>query len=155
MVIQTPDAVHVVSVMTLRRFVSGHLSLESIDDGEDMMRSITESWLEMLKGKGFLDLIFGVGSGTPQYQFKTIEIDFFDLAMYFGFPIAFVFLNYALLSVFIPLLMFKTRPFAPLVFLINFVFLFLSFLSGHVWNSGMLGISWGAVNALLVIKHSK
>ena len=48
-VIQTPDAVHVVPVMTLRRFVSGRLSLESIDDGEDMMRSITESWLEMLK----------------------------------------------------------------------------------------------------------
>ena len=48
-VIQTPDAVHVVPVMTLRQFVSGHLSLESIDDGEDMMRSITESWLEMLK----------------------------------------------------------------------------------------------------------
>ena len=32
-VIQTPDAVHVVPVMTLRRFASGHLSLESIDDG--------------------------------------------------------------------------------------------------------------------------
>lgn len=48
-VIQTQDATHVVPVMTLRRFVSGHLSLESIDDGEDMMRSITESWLEMLK----------------------------------------------------------------------------------------------------------
>ena len=48
-VIQTPDATHVVPVMMLRRFVSGHLALESIDDGEDMMRSITESWLEMLK----------------------------------------------------------------------------------------------------------
>ena len=48
-VIQTPDATHVVPVMMLRRFVSGHLSLESIDDGEDMMRSITESWLEMLE----------------------------------------------------------------------------------------------------------
>lgn len=48
-VIQTPDATHVVPVMTLRRFASGHVSLESIDDGEDMMRSITESWLEMLK----------------------------------------------------------------------------------------------------------
>ena len=48
-VIQTPDAVHVVPVMTLRQFVSGRLSLESIDDGEDMMRSITKSWLEMLK----------------------------------------------------------------------------------------------------------
>ena len=48
-VIQTPDAVHVVPAMTLRQFVRGHLSLESIDDGEDMMRSITESWLEMLK----------------------------------------------------------------------------------------------------------
>ena len=48
-VIQTPDAVHVVPVMTLRRFASGHVSLESIDDGEDLMRSITESWLEMLK----------------------------------------------------------------------------------------------------------
>ena len=48
-VIQTPDATHVVPVMTLRRFASGHLSLESIDDGEDMMRSITKSWLEMLK----------------------------------------------------------------------------------------------------------
>ena len=48
-VIQTPDATHVVPVMMLRRFVSGHLSLESIDDGEDMMRSITESWLGMLE----------------------------------------------------------------------------------------------------------
>ena len=36
-VIQTPDAVHVVPVMTLRRFVSGYLSLESIDDGEDCL----------------------------------------------------------------------------------------------------------------------
>ena len=42
-VIQTPDAVHVVPVMTLRQFVSGHLSLESIDYGEDMMRSINSS----------------------------------------------------------------------------------------------------------------
>lgn len=32
-VIQTPDAVHVVPVMTLRQFVNGSLSLESIDDG--------------------------------------------------------------------------------------------------------------------------
>ena len=48
-VIQTPDAVHVVPVMTLRQFANGRLSLESIDYGEDMMRSITESWLEMLK----------------------------------------------------------------------------------------------------------
>ena len=48
-VIQTPDATHVVPVMTLRQFVNGSLSLESIDDGEDMMRSITKSWLEMLK----------------------------------------------------------------------------------------------------------
>lgn len=48
-VIQTQDAVHVVPVVTLRKFVSGHLSLESIDYGEDMMRSITKSWLEMLK----------------------------------------------------------------------------------------------------------
>ena len=48
-VIQTPDAVHVVPVMTLRQFVNGSLSLESIDNGEDMMRSITNSWLEMLK----------------------------------------------------------------------------------------------------------
>ena len=48
-VIQTLEAVHVVPVMTLRRFASGHVSLESIDDGEDLMRPITESWLEMLK----------------------------------------------------------------------------------------------------------
>ena len=48
-VIQTRDAVHVVPVAVLRGFCNGHVSLESIDDGEDMMRSITESWLEMLK----------------------------------------------------------------------------------------------------------
>lgn len=48
-VIQTPDAVHVVPVMTLRQFVSGHLSLESIDDGEDILRTITQCWLESLR----------------------------------------------------------------------------------------------------------
>ena len=48
-VIQTRTAVHVVPVVTLREFCNGRLSLASIDDGEDLMRSITESWLEMLK----------------------------------------------------------------------------------------------------------
>ena len=48
-VIQTIDAVHVVPVSCLRAFSNGRLSLDSIDDGEEIMRSITESWLEMLK----------------------------------------------------------------------------------------------------------
>lgn len=48
-VIQTRTAVHVVPVVTLRAFSNGRMSLESIDDGEEIMRSITESWLEMLK----------------------------------------------------------------------------------------------------------
>jgi hypothetical protein len=48
-VIKTVDAVHVVPVSCLRAFSKGRLSLESIDDGEALMRAITESWLEMLK----------------------------------------------------------------------------------------------------------
>ena len=48
-VIQTPNAVHVVPVITLRRFASGHLSLESIYDGENILRTITQCWLESLR----------------------------------------------------------------------------------------------------------
>jgi len=49
-VIQTLDgAAHVIPVITLKRFASGHLSLDFIEDGEDIMRSITNSWLASLK----------------------------------------------------------------------------------------------------------
>lgn len=41
--------VHVVPVLVLDRFASGHLSLSAIDDGEDILRTITACWLESLR----------------------------------------------------------------------------------------------------------
>ena len=49
-VVQTLDGnVHVIPRLTLDRFASGHLSLASIDDGEDILRTITQCWLESLR----------------------------------------------------------------------------------------------------------
>jgi len=105
--------------------------------------------------QGILTLLFGTGSGLPQYQFKTTEIDFFDVAMYFGFPVALFCSILSFLSVVIPLILLRKRPYAPLVFSVNFFLFFLAFIAGHVWTSGMLGISWGLINGLLVIRFSK
>lgn len=108
----------------------------------------------MDNSQGILSFIFGIGSGVPQYQFKTIEIDFFDLVMYFGIPTAFLYFIFAIFSVLAPLILLTKRPYAPVLLVVNFTFLFLSFLSGHIWTSGMLGIGWGVFNAFLVIKEA-
>ena len=49
-VVQTLDGnVHVIPRLTLDRFASGHLSLDSIDDGEEILRTITQCWLASLR----------------------------------------------------------------------------------------------------------
>lgn len=51
-VVQTLDGnAHVIPVLVLDRFASGHISLDSIEDGEDIMRTITQCWLASLKKK--------------------------------------------------------------------------------------------------------
>lgn len=49
-VVQTFDGnVHVIPSIVLDRFATGHVSLDSIECGEDIMRSITKCWLETLR----------------------------------------------------------------------------------------------------------
>ena len=103
---------------------------------------------------GFYPLLFGSGSSVAQYEFKTIEIDFLDVAMYFGFPLALLCIILAFLSIIGPLALLKKRPYAPLVLVVNTLLFFLASIAGHVWTSGMLGIAWGALNGLLIIRFS-
>jgi hypothetical protein len=103
--------------------------------------------------QGFFPLLFGSGSGIPQYEFKTIEIDFLDVAMYFGFPLALICSIFAFLSILVPLNLINKRPYSPLVLVVNTLLFFLASVAGHVWTSGMLGIAWGILNGLLFIKH--
>tara|TARA_R110001599_G_scaffold11371_1_gene54244 strand:- start:4426 stop:5688 length:1263 start_codon:yes stop_codon:yes gene_type:complete len=103
---------------------------------------------------GFYPLLFGAGSGVTQYQFKTIEVDFFDVAMYFGFPLAILCMLLSLVSIIAPLILLRKRPYAPLVLIVNIFLFFLASIAGHVWTSGMLGVAWGALNGLLFVRFS-
>lgn len=104
--------------------------------------------------QGYMPLIFGFGSGEGGVQNKMLEMDFFDVLMYWGMPIALLCLSIAVCSIIFPLFLIKKRPYAPLVLIVNLVLFFQSVVAGHVWTSGMLATTWALVNGLLVINFN-
>lgn len=48
-VVSTPDKQHVIPAMWFDQFVSGHVGIESLDDHEEIMRSIVSCWLASLR----------------------------------------------------------------------------------------------------------
>ncbi|WP_411359063.1 hypothetical protein [Pseudidiomarina salilacus] len=102
-----------------------------------------------------LDYLWGIGSSGIkhfEYPYYSIEIDPFDVFVWFGAVgltyifIALVTMNYVAFRQ-----LRSRRPYPPLIVVVNVLLLVLSFVSGHIWTSGMLGILWGALNAMAFI----
>lgn len=49
MVVSTPDKVHVIPGMWFDKFVAGEVSITSLEDHEEIMRSIVSCWLASLR----------------------------------------------------------------------------------------------------------
>lgn len=47
--VNTPDKTHVIPAIWFDRFVDGSVSLNSMDDHEEIMRSIVSCWLASLR----------------------------------------------------------------------------------------------------------
>lgn len=110
------------------------------------------SFLEYLFGagqQGFLNLM-NIYNGSPHF----IEIDFFDVLFmngFFGVIVVFGFFGFVLVRSF---LLKRGSPY-DMIFIVNIVLLLVSFLAGHIFNSGMLGISLGLFNGLSLSTASK
>lgn len=91
-----------------------------------------------------LDYILGVGHTVLTFTTdrSIIEIDLFDLLMYFGIPIAIIFLCFSLLTVIMPVVNFDKISYSRPIILSSTLLLIFSFVAGHVWTSSLLAISW-------------
>ena len=103
--------------------------------------------------------MFGIGTvGMSDYFHSkySAEVDPVDLYVYVGVigsTVAYVLFFVMLLPA---LSMFKRQRFAPpLIILINMLLLMLAFFSGHILNSGMLGLIWGLLNSLVYVKFKE
>ncbi|MBL4910775.1 MAG: O-antigen ligase family protein [Alteromonadaceae bacterium] len=102
--------------------------------------------------------IFGQGSGGVAEHLPvkySAEVDAVDTFVWFGFSgllICFS-INFYFITQSAKFLLKKSSCVAPCVLLVNLLLLFLSQISGHVWMSGTLGISFGLINALLLIEY--
>ena len=101
-----------------------------------------------------LTLLFGLGVGgvadtTTKY---SAEVDPIDVLVWFGivgFIIVFSMAMYFLVSSFRKLHD-SGYFYAPAVFLSNLLLFVTACFSGHIWTSGMLGISWALLNSLML-----
>jgi hypothetical protein len=104
----------------------------------------------------WFEYLFGIGTiGMSDYFFTkyAAEVDPVDLFVYFGVVgslIAYFFLFIIMHPAFS---MFKSdKFFPPIIVLVNIILVMLAFFSGHIMNSGMLGLLWGLFNSLVFIK---
>lgn len=83
----------------------------------------------------------------------SAEVDPVDLFVYFGLIgslVAYLFLFITMLPAFS---VFKSdKLFPPVIVLVNIILVMLAFFSGHILNSGMLGLLWGLFNSLVFVK---
>lgn len=108
-----------------------------------------------LTNMGELDFIFGIGSGGIkhfEYPYYSVEIDPLDVGIWFGIlGLVYIVVGLFIMN-YVAFRELRSNSFyPPIVVLINLILLGLSFVSGHIWTSGMLGILWGVFNALVLI----
>lgn len=97
--------------------------------------------------------LFGVGQGGVKLLLKKyfIELDFFDLLLFYGLAGAMLF---ALSFVRLFKTLFSRLTHSPLVkplLLLNLLLFTVAMLAGHVLTSGMLWLPWALVNAAIFV----
>jgi len=117
---------------------------------------VAQSYLSKVRSESdAAPLLLGYGtSGLDLGPRVMVELDPVDVALMFGWPVALIGVTFGFLSILAPLRYAHRRPYAPLVVFVNALLLGLAFTAGHVWTSGMLGISWALLNGLLLVDDS-
>lgn len=100
------------------------------------------------------NILLGPGLHTVEKVLSgkaLIESDLFDIFNMFG---VIGLTSCLLISVFFVLypVIKSSRPYAPHVFIANILLFTFAIITGHVWASGMLAISWAGLNSLIFIK---
>ena len=105
---------------------------------------------------GWFEHLFGIGTIGMSDYFNTkysAEVDPVDIFVYFGIfgsVIIYIFTVFMMLPTLH--LINKAKYLPPIILLVNILLLMLSIFSGHILNSGMLGLLWGMFNGLVYVK---
>lgn len=112
-----------------------------------------------MKSSEVVEMLFGIGvSGVATDIAKySAEVDPIDVFVWFGFVGATMMFLLNLFFIRDSFQKLKSRAyfFAPAVLLANVLLFVTACISGHIWTSGMLGISWGILNALNLVAVEK
>ena len=107
----------------------------------------------------WFEYLFGIGTiGMSDYFFSkySAEVDPVDLFVYFGVLGSLIIYSLLCFMMLPALSLLKTKRYLPpVVVLVNIILIMLSFFSGHILNSGMLGLLWGMFNSLVFIEKVK
>ncbi len=115
-------------------------------------------FLEIFKKEyNIIEMILGVGQNTFETLNNNhiIELDFFDIYFAFGIIGVLLFLLYTsfiFIQSILKSLNKRMFPFAPYTKFISILLILISFLSGHIFNSGMAAIYMGCVFSLIYYK---
>ena len=119
----------------------------------EFSNQILDAYFESSK---WFEYLFGIGTIGMSDYFNTkysAEVDPVDIFVYFGVIGSFIVYTFTIFMLLPSLLLLKTKKyFPPIIVLVNIVLLMLSIFSGHILNSGMLGLLWGMFNGLIYVK---
>ncbi|XQW85921.1 hypothetical protein ACOYR1_04030 [Thalassotalea piscium] len=105
---------------------------------------------------GWFEYLFGIGTIGMSDYFNTkysAEVDPVDIFVYFGVLGSVIVYMYTIIMMLPSLrLLNKNKYLPPIIVLVNILLLLLSVFSGHILNSGMLGLLWGMFNGLVYVK---
>ncbi len=103
------------------------------------------------------DYLWGIGaSGITHFEsfFYMAEVDPVDTFIWFGLIGVTVTVSAIFIMNYLAFRSIRSAAlYPPLIVLVNLIFLLLSLISGHIWQSGMLGILWGVLNGLVFIRQ--
>jgi len=107
----------------------------------------------------WFEYLFGIGTiGMSDYFVRkySAEVDPVDMFVYFGILGSLIIYSFVCFMMLPALsLLKKDRYLPPIIVLVNIILIMLSFFSGHILNSGMLGLLWGMFNSLVFIEKAK
>lgn len=108
---------------------------------------------------GVFQYLFGIGMvGMSEFFHSkySAEVDPVDLYVYIGITGSLLVYTMLVVMILPALSVFKKGGFfPPLIILINLLLVMLAFFSGHILTSGMLGLIWGLLNALVYVKYKE
>ena len=118
-------------------------------------------FLEIFKKEyNIIEMILGVGQSTFETLNNNhiIELDFFDIYFAYGIIgalLVILYVSFILIKSALKSLNKKIFPFASYTKFISILLILISFLSGHIFNSGMAAIYIGCIFSLMYYKNNE